>query len=85
MVTVRIHVDQGRLATNRTQGTDGPIISVAEGGRVVAWGGTIEILCPSCSAMVGRFIQPDATHAHFIFAPGAGALWRERPEERTND
>lgn len=71
----RVHVDQGRLATNKTTGTNAPLLSVIvptkdAGDTVVASGHRVEVRC-RCGELVGAFVQPDPVHAHFELAEGA--------------
>lgn len=62
----RIHVDQGRRATNKVHEADNDIIRVDnERGDPLAWGGTIEMFC-HCGCRVASFRQPLPDRAYVV-------------------
>lgn len=79
----RIHVDQGRRATNKVHEADHDIIRVDNSrGDALAWGGTIVMSCP-CGKQIARFVQPLPDRAFVVVAEKAilDAVPGERVEE----
>lgn len=80
----RIHVDQGRRATNKVNSADHDIIRIDnERGDPLAWGGTIVMVCGcGCDREVARFVQPLPDRAYVVVSPGARltAIGGERKE-----
>lgn len=81
----RIHVDQGRRATNKVNGADHDIIRIDnERGDPLAWGGTIVMVCGcGCDREVARFVQPLPDRAYVVVSPDARltAIGGERKED----
>lgn len=64
----RIHVDQGRRATNLVYTQDNDIVRVDDDqGNALMWGGTVKLFC-RCGCHVASVVQPKSDQAHIAIA-----------------